>query len=521
MTDFDAFERRLAAAIRSDADASIGPFTPESIASDAIAGTGLDAGRVPRAMWRRSGRFSRGRGVTLLAAAALVLIGGAFAVGSGIARLPAVPPVTGPSFAAISSASPNVTTTPTPAASVSPTPTPGLGLTWTQVPLSEQEPHLAWLGGRFVLADVKSGSVRTSADGQDWQALQPGNANAGYVSLLRGPLVSWQDSALGWFNPEDGPDYAGKPPITARDILTTVRGSGSPTSTTPFKGRIESIGVGPKGIVAEVHSALDTDAWVTHKLGLRTNNDWTMHVKSVTFLNGVLQIKLTNRPGLKVVWADQGFEPGDLWDSGFAWFSPDGEHWTELPPKGNPYSGSTLPTGGFGQVVGVSDGFIATGGYPDGACADPNGSCTGMWSSADGLTWHLLATTTSQTDQLLPWSGGLLATDGVKQFDVWTSSGSSELPMVASLRASTAQGGGTVGTGPLGLVSIGNGQVLVTRDGVDYKVGAIPVQMAEAAQGRGTSTAVAVGDRTVLVLEWRRVDEFTKTPSLWLGTFGP
>jgi hypothetical protein len=28
MTDFDEFERRLAAAIRSDADESVGPYTP-------------------------------------------------------------------------------------------------------------------------------------------------------------------------------------------------------------------------------------------------------------------------------------------------------------------------------------------------------------------------------------------------------------------------------------------------------------------------------------------------------------
>ena len=79
------------------------------------------------------------------------------------------------------------------------------------------------------------------------------------------------------------------------------------------------------------------------------------------------EIKLNNRPGLKVVWADQGFEPGDLNDGGFGWYSPDGEHWTEMAPRDNSGSdfGSTLPTGGFGQVVGVSDGFIASGGSPD------------------------------------------------------------------------------------------------------------------------------------------------------------
>ena len=39
----------------------------------------------------------------------------------------------------------------------------------------------------------------------------------------RGRSLSWQDTAVGWWNPQDGPDYAGKPPITARDIVTTVQ----------------------------------------------------------------------------------------------------------------------------------------------------------------------------------------------------------------------------------------------------------------------------------------------------------
>jgi hypothetical protein len=82
---------------------------------------------------------------------------------------------------------------------------------------------------------------------------------------------------------------------------------------------------------------------------------------------------------------------------------------------------------------------------------------------------------------------------------------------------------GTVATGPLGLVSIGDGQVLFSRDGIDYKVGSIPPQMSDAANGRGKSTVVAVGDQTVLVLESEPADEFesTWTSSLWLGTFEP
>jgi len=353
-----------------------------------------------------------------------------------------------------------------------------LDLTWTQVPIGEQSPRLAWIGDRFVLADVKSGAVRTSTDGQDWQAVQPGDAARAHVDLLRGSFASWQDAAVGWWNPQDheGGDIAGAPPITARDNLQVVLPPATPTSTTPFKGRIESIGIGPMGIVAQVHSDLDWDDWVRRKLGARTNNEWVRHVKSVDFRNGILRIKMDNGPGLKVVWADEGLEPGDYQDRGFGWYSPDGEHWTAMAPNGDPGhdSGSSLPTGGFGSVVGVSDGFIATGAYPDGACADPNGSCTGMWYSSDGLTWRLLGTAPeiiglserelcirdgcdAVAQELLPWKDGALAINGDGRIAIWTSGGPIELPMAA-------QAHGMVATGPLGLVSIGDGQVLAGRD---------------------------------------------------------
>ena len=55
----------------------------------------LDRRREAQGVARRSGR---GRGITLLAAAALLLVGGALAAGSGLLRLPSVvPPVPDPS----------------------------------------------------------------------------------------------------------------------------------------------------------------------------------------------------------------------------------------------------------------------------------------------------------------------------------------------------------------------------------------------------------------------------------------
>jgi hypothetical protein len=142
MTDFDEFERRLAAALRSDADASVGPFEAESIADAAIVDSPPGARRLPRAGARPATRFGRGRGMTLLAAAAFLLVGGALA-GSGILRLPSlVPPAPAPSFGLVATASPH-TTSPGPSSQAtsspepSPTPTP---LVWTHASLEQDWP---------------------------------------------------------------------------------------------------------------------------------------------------------------------------------------------------------------------------------------------------------------------------------------------------------------------------------------------------------------------------------------------
>ena len=88
-------------------------------------------------------RFGRGRGITLLAAAALLLVGGAWAAGSGILRLPTVvPPVPEPSVIAVATASPDATF-PNPSESASPTPVPSATpapITWTEAGLKEDWP---------------------------------------------------------------------------------------------------------------------------------------------------------------------------------------------------------------------------------------------------------------------------------------------------------------------------------------------------------------------------------------------
>src|SRR5512144_1937607 len=65
----------------------------------------LDRRREAKSVDRRLGR---GRGITLLAAAALLVVGGALAAGSGLLqRPPVLPPVPAPSLAAVAIASPD------------------------------------------------------------------------------------------------------------------------------------------------------------------------------------------------------------------------------------------------------------------------------------------------------------------------------------------------------------------------------------------------------------------------------
>ena len=108
MRDLDdaVLERRLRAVLDEHLGALPLDLTIES----------LDQRRKVKGVARR---FGRGRDVTVLAAAALLLVGGALAAGSGFLRLPSVvPPLPAPSVVAITTASPDAT-------SVSPSEVPG------------------------------------------------------------------------------------------------------------------------------------------------------------------------------------------------------------------------------------------------------------------------------------------------------------------------------------------------------------------------------------------------------------
>ena len=450
------------------------------------------------------------------AAVVIVLVSGALLVSRSNQ-----PAIGDPSPSLPGVVAPSSTPSATPTAEVSPTPdAQSLELTWTKIALDGRSPRVAWLGDRFVLVDEEANVVSTSTDGASWYVLRPGDPDPGYLDLLRGSFASWEDDVIGWWNPEDAadgrPEIAGTPPITARDVIRIVRPPAAPSVTTPFKGHIQSIGIGPAGIVAQVHSHLDTDAWIASKLG----DDWVSRYEEVSFKDGILEVTMKRGRGLKVVWADQGFEPGDFMDAGFGWFSPDGVQWTAMPaPAPDPDVDSQLgfPTG-FGDVVGVSDGFIAHGN-------------DAMWHSVDGLTWRNLgspddADLSPDGSVLLPWKGGALLTDGVGTFDFWNSQGSSELPMAADVRAASEQPNewydNAIGTGPLGaaMVSIDSQEILVTRDGIDWDIQPMPAEMAADGVGRRPTT-VAVGERSVLVLLWAGALQADQVPSLWLGTPEP
>ena len=115
--------------------------------------------------------------------------------------------------------------------------------------------------------------------------------------------------------------------------------------------------------------------------------------------------------------------------------------------------------------------------------------------------------------------GGALVTDGIGRFAYWTSSGYSELPLGAHL-ASPERQNVTVGTGPLGLVSVqGHDQkILVTRDGVDWDIQQMPAEMVAANR---RSPTVAVGERSVLIMVWSGSYETGYVPSLWVGAPEP
>lgn len=151
--------------------------------------------RAARGRWRIRPMSRAALGAA--AVVAVLVLGGAFYMSQRD-----LPVVTGPSATPEASAlasPPAPTPTPTPTVEVSPSPAvQSLALTWTKVAMDEGSPQIAWLGDQFVVVDQDSGAVRTSTDGVTWHVLQPGDPDPGYVDLLKGTFVTWEDDVVAW-----------------------------------------------------------------------------------------------------------------------------------------------------------------------------------------------------------------------------------------------------------------------------------------------------------------------------------
>ena len=385
----------------------------------------------------------------------------------------------------------------------------GPGLTWTEVPLDQVPMRLAdtgaqidrtvaqvfWLDDRFILLDGGIGAVSTSTDGIRWEAVGPDDPVRAYDELLTRSqeIAAWQDQMVGWSPDAPGPG-----------AVRVMRPPGEPVTTADFAGAVGTAGIGPAGIVAQVHSALDFDPYITSLLG----PGWVEHMTSFDYENGILRITTDDRPALELDWAAQGFLPGDMADRGFGWHSPDGRDWTAIPD---------FP-GNVSEVVGTPDGFIVRG--------DSHDTGWSMWHSSDGLSWDLIGPATE--GDLLPWGDGVLVTDGELRFDLAAADGIRALPTAAESPGPPDGDGVAVGAGPLGVVVLSAGEVdvLPSPDGAGWRSSPLPQEMAEAGGGRREGS-VAVGDDSVAVLLWSRAEASTDdpepapVPSLWVGTPTP
>jgi hypothetical protein len=384
--------------------------------------------------------------------------------------------------------------TETPPTTPSPAPTGGSGsvLTWSKLDvaslgLSERTmpvgvgARVAFLDDRFVLVDVARGAAMTSADGMTWDLQQEDSRGHDYYDALAMESVAiWQDQVVGWGT-------------TASNSLRIVRPPEEPR-TYEFEGTIGAAGIGRAGILVRTHSTLNFDDYVTSLLG----PGWVDQMTSFSFKDGVLRITTDDGRELEIVWAEHGFEPGDVADSGFGWHSLDGVEWTAIPD---------FPDN-VNDIVGVDDGFIARG--------------SAMWHSADGLTWRRLGPYTSGS--FASWMGGALAAPDQserRRFDLWTSDGPRRLSIASGLGVTYR----ATGAGSLGIVALGTDDtVLYSPDGIDWSIAPVPEEMVADADSR-TMPTVAVGERSVVALVWRDDwrDEMneSRSPSLWLGTLEP
>jgi hypothetical protein len=362
-----------------------------------------------------------------------------------------------------------------------------------------------WLGDRFVLADEDANAISTSTDGRVWKALENSDRSRAFYNVLLTPggelgrrpeFATWEKDAVSWMVD------SGAPPgdTSAPSVVSIHRRVDDQVVKAEFEGKLGGGGIGPVGIVVRTHSTLDFDPFITSILG----PEWAERLDVFEFRDGILHITTTDGRSTDIVWAEHDLKPGDVADRGFGWYSPDGKRWTAIP---------SFPQN-VEDIVGVADGFLARG--TDLRDGEPLGSS--IWHSTDGLTWRTVGGPADGS--VIPWAGGLLETDLINRFAVWTGAGKRELPMAAELPAEWSESDKAIGAGSLGIVVVGSRDaILFTRNGVDWSIQPMPDEMARDGGGRRVTT-VAVGDRSVVVLSWSE-DWDRPIPSLWLGTLEP
>ncbi len=149
---------------------------PDGLASAVLESLASERARHPV---RTAGRSAK-RPLVLLAAAALLLVGGAMAAGSGLVRLPSVvPPVPAPTLpVAVASPSP-AAETPGPVASPSPTPTdPALAVRPGQFNIGAQR----LVSGSVGWVSTPDAIYRTQDLGRTWSTVSPAGRPTGSSS---------------------------------------------------------------------------------------------------------------------------------------------------------------------------------------------------------------------------------------------------------------------------------------------------------------------------------------------------